>query len=899
VGRYLGGAEIDRGIDVHGCSRATRTVAKAVALAAAALMGISAQALAAGPRATNRVAVTLPVWSTAYAWGSGHGYFGWDGARVASSADKYGLARGLGGHPGLWVWPTGGREYLPGAAEWRYDAPGTTRVASADLTLSYADKLFAHHCLELGLRDGNSSRDTSRWCSPPQPPATQDRLTTSLDDPSGAPRSRELYVREEMPPCKKPSPKACSKWIPALDPLRTGPFAHVIEVHMVLVDDDSPSVAASGPLVDLDGQYINGMNTYPVTVDASDPGAGVERAAVEHMGRGELASSGTGCNATHRVAELGARICPASSRTSMDVDTRALPQGSQALRASAWDPARNQGASSTWTLLVDRTAPPGPAHFAATWDAEAEDGASPAAVSWITDEDPDLPDGTPGSGLAGDQFRYRLRDGMWSAWQDTDEAGFEVPGAVPGDTVTVEARSLDAVGNASPVVTATVLIEEPQAGEDELLDLRVQKAHEFRAEFGIHVPDDVIEAREDDPAYAESRGEFGVSLTAQEISEIVFRERLQDSLSDIDDYAAEHARGSYAGTYVDQQHGALVYVGFTSDVDRHIRELADVFPYPDRLRGFHAERTESEIDDLTDRVTEDIPTLAADGIPVRSVASNDEDNVVEVGVANLTPARATALHDRYGDGVRAIDAGPAETQRLNRYALYRRMNAGLFITGHIGGGSVAGCTIAYSAYKRTSAGIDYFHLTAGHCGTGAWYQGSSKLLSDGDFSEADDARRIGTAKSTAFRSGSFADAELISANRGRTSNAIFLPYHRRTVVGVESIARDEHRGEIVCKSGARTGVSCGVLRSRNYTQYYPDERVRLERQRLATFAADHGDSGAPVYRRRANLEALAAGIVSGNTFEDGREYEVYTNASRVQQQLGITICRKGAVGCGR
>jgi hypothetical protein len=56
-----------------------------------------------------------------------------------------------GAFPGLWLWPVDEREYRPGGAEWVLRAPGTTRIAKVTLDPGYRTKLFAHHCLEIGL----------------------------------------------------------------------------------------------------------------------------------------------------------------------------------------------------------------------------------------------------------------------------------------------------------------------------------------------------------------------------------------------------------------------------------------------------------------------------------------------------------------------------------------------------------------------------------------------------------------------------------------------------------------------------------------------------------------------------------------------------------------------------
>ena len=380
----------------------------------------------------------------------------------------YGLVSALGGNPGLWSWLTGDREYRPGYGEWLLEAPGTTRIASADLELAYADKLFAHHCLELGLRDGaRHGRDVVRHCSPPPPPAAQEHWNVPLADPSPEPASKQAYVRVEMPICNNPAPTPCSKWIPALDPLKNGHIARVKHVDMVLVDDDLPTPVSSGQFRTFEERYINGRESYDVALSANDPGAGVARLAFEHLGTGDALAHDVRCDPAHHTPELGSRICPPQASRNDRYDTRVLPEGAQRFRALASDLANNRGLEAPWRLFVDRTPPPAPHDF----EVDLDDEADVAEVTWIADDDPDLADGNPGSGVASWEHRlYHPRLG-WSDWHRGTES-IQVPDSFQGDDIRIEARSLDAVDNGSPIaeVTLTIPDEDDEEGFEENLD---------------------------------------------------------------------------------------------------------------------------------------------------------------------------------------------------------------------------------------------------------------------------------------------------------------------------------------------------------------------------------------------------------------------------------------------
>lgn len=784
----------------------------------------------------------------------------------------------LGGQPGLWTWLTGDRRYLPGKAVWSYEAPGTTRIKRAVVELAYRDKLFAQHCLELALRDGGSARASRQFCKPPATDGVE-RLTTTLVDPAGRPTAKRATVDVLMPPCTK-NPTACDKNIPALDPLKNGARVRVQRVDLLLTDADEPAIVPSGPFRDLADKYIDGRLTYPLHLAASDPGAGIRRAWLTGAGAGELLSAAGACDAEHNTPGLAGAVCPPRLDADLQVVTTGFPEGANDFRAHTVDVAANASDSDAWRIFVDRTPAPAPAHFAAHWE---DDGESPAdaSVTWIPGQDPALPDGQPGSGYAGDTYQYSVNGGPWSGWRETDDAGFTLPTADLGDKVAVQVFSRDAVGNQSPVATATVTIAEPPAGQEETLDERVQKAHDFREDFGIRIDDAAIRNLEKDPDMADARAEYGVALTSAELAEIRAREALQDDLDDIDEYAADQARTTYGGAWIDHEDGGTVKVAFTRDAAAHVNRIKEFFPSPSRLRAVTVDRTEGQLSGLTDEVSDDMSSLTDQGIEIQGVTTLRRENLVEIGVKRLTDAESDRLRTLYGSGIRVVEVEGEELEgKLDRFRRWTRMNAGLQIFAVDGGY----CTIAYSAHDRRGGDDVYFHITAGHCSWGAWEQGN---------------RTIGKTVESAFVNKSKVDALLISARQGRISNAIFGPDFRRTVTRVESISRDEHEGNMVCKSGATTGITCGKLESTDHTQG-PDDLKRTH-QRVATYRSDPGDSGAPVYRRTANKTAMAVGIHSGtfrkNLFGLFKKRRVYSHAELVQQRFGITICRKGLDQC--
>jgi|tagenome__1003787_1003787.scaffolds.fasta_scaffold20987159_8 hypothetical protein len=433
------------------------------ALVAAALAVGVAPAVAAGAEIEPPAPpdITLPTWQSTYSWSAADGYFGWHRNVLAGDDEAYGLDTALGGRPGLWVWPRGGRRYGPeSGAEWVLRAPGTTRIARATVLVSFRDDLFAHHCLRITLRSDSETRDGRLDCKPPHSssavePGFHD-YRVQLADPSGQPVSKELSVQISLPICAKRDDRSCSKMIPAKDPLPDGPVVQVKSADLVLVDDDAPVVTPSGPFFDLDGRYIDGRQTYPLHVDSSDAGAGISAIDIEHRGwpgpQPPLARHAVECDPHHQTAGLDARICRAEDSIGLDVDTRLMPEGTRNFLAFSPDVAGNVGERS-WSVIIDRTPPTAPQDLRFTTPEEGS-----AQPVWDPAADPVLPDGTRGSGVASYRERHRVGDGGWSAWKGFDRStrsGDEVYDQPAGTTVGFEVEALDAVGNVSEVASTS------------------------------------------------------------------------------------------------------------------------------------------------------------------------------------------------------------------------------------------------------------------------------------------------------------------------------------------------------------------------------------------------------------------------------------------------------------
>jgi hypothetical protein len=400
----------------------------------------------------------LREWHNLYDWTTepAHGHFGWDSFTSAPNRGDYGFARGRdAAGKGLWVWPTGeDRAYTPPTvAEWRYQAPGTTRTRKVDVELDYAPRLLSNHCVNLLLRDADGATLASTgFCNTPADHSEGQRPIThlSITDPGpGAPTAKQVAIGFSVK-CDKPNPPDCTKVISNANADQDG--VHIRKVDMTLVDDDNPVPTPSGQWFDLRDKYVNGEGQHPLTMAADDPGAGLTRVAVEEVGVGELDRASATCDPTHHTEALANRLCPGSFAAPTVIDARPLREGKHTYRETGKDLTGHIGASDPWVVYVDRTGPLAPTVVDANFDPEA----GTTIVGWGPPVDPLLADGSPGSGVGSYRYRYQRGASGWSAWQTTATPWAVFSASFATEQITVQVQGIDAVGNEGAIGSATV-----------------------------------------------------------------------------------------------------------------------------------------------------------------------------------------------------------------------------------------------------------------------------------------------------------------------------------------------------------------------------------------------------------------------------------------------------------
>lgn len=208
-------------------------------------------------------------------------------------------------------------------------------------------------------------------------------------------------------------------------------------------DDDSPGVEPSGTLSILTDHYLR-EGVFEAKISATDEGnAGM--ASIKLVdGRGRPIGSpanAPGCPAA----------CPERFVATFRVDIADFRDGAHDVVAVATDAAGNSNNAVVNLFYVD-TVGPGP--VTGIREDEYRSDTEQSIVRWVTPNDPDLPNGSLGSGSAPSKARYKVGTGQFTRWRLVEDEQLVVP-AADGAKVTVEIRSRDDAGNDGPSVSVT------------------------------------------------------------------------------------------------------------------------------------------------------------------------------------------------------------------------------------------------------------------------------------------------------------------------------------------------------------------------------------------------------------------------------------------------------------
>jgi hypothetical protein len=177
------------------------------------------------------------------------------------------------------------------------------------------------------------------------------------------------------------------------------------------------------------------------------------------------------------------------------------------------------------------------------------------------------------------------------------------------------------------------------------LDSATAAAVQFRTSSGLRADLDYIRAVAVDRT---ASTEFGVPLLPAEVAEIQRRGVNADRVVPIvNRYGADHPE-AFGGLWIDQQHGGIVTVVFTRDVELHTRALMAHLGGAGIVAVRTARYSEAELRQLQDRIVADSAWFKSIPAQLRGVGFDPTLNAVKIEVSTANPLITDLIVARFG-----------------------------------------------------------------------------------------------------------------------------------------------------------------------------------------------------------------------------------------------------------
>ncbi|MBO9534621.1 MAG: hypothetical protein J7513_16730 [Solirubrobacteraceae bacterium] len=616
--------------------------------------------------------------------------------------------------------------------------------------------------------------------------------------------------------------------------------------------DPSTPVAISGPLRALQDAYTQGRDPVSLTVGASDAYSGVARIEVRADGAA-IADHAPSCPSGQ---------CPREAERDVAVALAGLSEGRHTFAVDVVDLVGHRRSSEQWTVAIDRTAPPELSDVRIVgFDADTGD----VQVRWDEPVDPDLADGSPGSGASSVAVEV-WRDGH-RVDASIDDDGVDLAGLGRG-TLELRFTLSDAIGNQRSFTRAFTLdqpvLDDPlidDAAADALIDEHPDWSRPTALEY-VRTQSEVMTAADDafyDNLEPRLDHPIGSTFFDDSVRKAVF------TVASTSDATTARAALAAAGLAAD----AIVRVRAASSgqlmqaydaTDARIAQILGDTPYDLAL-----DQAEEALN-----VTVDPSASSAEVQAVRAVDSSGLAlHVTQSATSVEWSADGCGLREGFGHCTGAGRGGVT----IFKY--------------QAGAGPV--CTLAF----RLSGG---FGVTAGHCWHGREGEQIGLLDPDGQH-----RRLLGTASDAnwgfggpvpvtdaAKRAAANGDTGLISLSPSadmrsriwvRKAPASSASHPRQSTSYVIRGSQRNMQNAVVCFSGAVSGTRCGKV-SAVGVSVLSHGTHKVTHLAAARVVSQPGDSGAPFFKAHR-----AFGVLSGG--KNGAT--AYTGAKTVESTWGGTI----------
>lgn len=421
--------------------------------------------------------------------------------------------------------------------------------------------------------------------------------------------------------------------------------------------------------------------------------------------------------------------------------------------------------------------------------------------------------------------------------------------------------------------------------DEELLNKSIQ----YREGMGFNSDIDYIKSIMDNPSNMESVQEHGVPLTSVELAEIKRRVNLQSKISDIRDLIGEYFSEG-ATIFTDHENGGILKIGLKDHIEKFPSLKEDILKLVDenyvefyQVKSF----TESELIQIQKEMREEIKPFRDQGIVI-SLSPNIITEKIEIGLSEIN--NQTEINNQIKSQfstkidpqiIEFVEEGVANTaigeiqededtliSPMNFYSRdsYRgSLEGGLKIYRGTGTGYCS------SAFMLQQSGASYL-ITAAHCGTvgQSWTQVNHLTGS---------RVNIGSIEKSYGRTGGYSDIAAIRVSTGTvTPNMYEYNPSDRGFTSIINLGGD-NVGDYVCKSGARTGVTCGNITNTSYDITYDGSGHTYYGMRRGKFLVDSGDSGGIVYQRLSGSSSKIYGVISGKQRVLLTDYGIWSPAT--------------------
>jgi hypothetical protein len=404
----------------------------------------------------------------------------------------------------------------------------------------------------------------------------------------------------------------------------------------------------------------------------------------------------------------------------------------------------------------------------------------------------------------------------------------------------------------------------------------VQKNIEFRKQFGLKSDRAYINELTNKKQLQESK--YGASLTKEEELQLEKRFDFQREFSTkFQEYKKQKKIGTVlTGMYIDQQAGGKIYIGIknkTKEKERlYQKELKSLAKTNTNIEFFNTLYSEDDLQTISEKITNERDQLTKNNIEILSTATDFPNQKINIWIKDINNQKILFLKKKYGkDAIEVFEQKDKNTgNRFSATSYYRPLMGGLEIKNN--DAKKWDSSQKEYVYLKCSSGFSaskngyYYLITAGHC------DNSLKILDK--FSQGGLSNVFGNSSNYKKEGGSV-DAMAILINSKDKSNKVYgsmspLTSYEKSV--------SEYIGEPVCKSGARTGVTCGTLKTKNYSTY--EDGIKWVNLRGTNVKANFGDSGGTVYYKNKLMGVLWGG-------KDGYTM-IYSHVENVMYYLGVT-----------